>query len=310
MIRETIGYTTEEAWKSERAKDLTSTEISALFGLSPYLTAFELWHRHHSADGFEFEPADNERLRWGKRLQQSISSGVYEDQDWCGRPMLEYIRLPELRIGSSFDYRVHAHPNTHTSDSDDDWLLECKNVDSLEFRNSWDSTDFGLEAPAHIECQLQHQLLVSGLKEGYIAALIGGNRIELLRRFYDETIGQRILEEAAKFWAMETPPAPDFHKDAALIGKLYRIAEPGKVIDADARMLDLMHTYDEQGRAKRIAEDEQQAAKAELLTLIGSAEKVLSDEFNVSAKTTAAVEVAAFTRNSYRNVRITARKQK
>lgn len=40
--RETIHHDTEEAWLAARKRDVTSTESAALFGMSPYLTAFEL----------------------------------------------------------------------------------------------------------------------------------------------------------------------------------------------------------------------------------------------------------------------------
>lgn len=315
MIRETIPYTTEEAWLAARRQDLTSTDVAALFGLSPYLSAFELFHRKHG--GMDVGGIDTERTRWGNRLEASIARGVAEDQGWEVDSMDEYIRLPEHRIGSSFDFRQRSNDIRSVSLEEDtvirgksNFLLECKNVDGLEFRNNWGETDFGLEAPAHIELQVQHQMLVSGIGEAYIAALIGGNRIELLHRFYDSAVGDRILAEAAKFWALTEPPAPDFTRDAALIGRLYKHSDPDSVISADEKMVELMRKYNEAGRAKRLAEDEQQAARAELLTLIGKAERVESVEFNCSAKETKEVEVAAFVRKGYRNLRITERKSK
>ena len=54
---ETIPYTTEAAWLAARTHDLTSTEIAALFGCSPYLTKFELWHRKHDGADVAFEPS-------------------------------------------------------------------------------------------------------------------------------------------------------------------------------------------------------------------------------------------------------------
>ena len=50
MDRERIERTSEQAWLQQRAKDVTSTEVSALFGLSPYMTEFELWHRKANAE--------------------------------------------------------------------------------------------------------------------------------------------------------------------------------------------------------------------------------------------------------------------
>lgn len=44
MTVEIIQITSEAQWLGERKKDITSTEIPALYGLSPYKTEFELFH--------------------------------------------------------------------------------------------------------------------------------------------------------------------------------------------------------------------------------------------------------------------------
>ena len=41
---EKIEFVNTESWLQERMKDITSTEVSALYGLSPYLTEYELFH--------------------------------------------------------------------------------------------------------------------------------------------------------------------------------------------------------------------------------------------------------------------------
>ena len=53
MTVQTITPSSKQDWLKARTEDITSTEVSALFGISPYTTAFELWHRKH--DGFEVE---------------------------------------------------------------------------------------------------------------------------------------------------------------------------------------------------------------------------------------------------------------
>ncbi len=49
-----------------RVQDITSSEISALFGLSPYKTAFELYHEKRAGEVMRIE--ENTRMKWGKRL--------------------------------------------------------------------------------------------------------------------------------------------------------------------------------------------------------------------------------------------------
>ena len=45
MTIQTIEIQNQHQWLTERAKDVTSTEVSALFGLSAYLSEFELFHQ-------------------------------------------------------------------------------------------------------------------------------------------------------------------------------------------------------------------------------------------------------------------------
>ena len=64
MTRESIIPASEEEWLKLRTLDVTSTESPALFGLSPYMTKFELWHRKKSGEVYTIK--DNERMFWGR----------------------------------------------------------------------------------------------------------------------------------------------------------------------------------------------------------------------------------------------------
>lgn len=99
MKRQVITTSNDSAtWQAERAKDVTSTESAALFGLSPDLTRFELFHRKRGNVPVVLEP--NERMGWGLRLQDAIARGVASDHGWIAQPMREYVRLPEVRAKS------------------------------------------------------------------------------------------------------------------------------------------------------------------------------------------------------------------
>ena len=309
MNRQFITPAAEAHWHAMRAQDLTSTDVAALFGISPYKTAFELWHEKRSGEVARVK--DNDRMRWGRRLESVVAEGIAEENGWQIRPFKEYGRLPELRLGSSFDFRARQ---IHTGeDSPNDSILEIKTVDFLAFRNGWTIEDDYVEAPPHIELQVQHQMLVSGLRRAYIGVLIGGNRIEVLEREADDQVHAGIVYAARKFWDSidaGTPPPPVMPDDAGAVIRLNQHAEPGKLLDArtDAYIAELVNQYDYLGRqAKKIA-DERDVVKAELLQRIGDAEKVLLDGFSVSAGFVGPAEIPAFTRQGYRNLRVTAKK--
>ncbi len=301
-MRKIIEYKDQNEWHQLRASVLTSTDIAALFELSPYLTVSELWHRKKDNVIPEFQ--SSERMNWGSRLEQAIAEGVALDKGWEIQPKKHFILDDELKIGSSFDYEIVKPEQA---------LLEIKNVDLMQFQK-WSGQDETLEAPAHIEMQLQYQMLVSGVAEGYIAALIGGNQIQLIKREIDEDIANAIKQKVFEFWeSIKKNEAPrfDFKRDADFIATLYKNVRTGSEIKSVSgdRISQLAAAYKTFGDQEKAAKECKESAKAELLTLIGDAEKVKGDEFSISAGIVKGGPVS-YTREDYRNFRVNFKKTK
>lgn len=295
MERLTFHPENRDAWLALRSHDLTSTTIPALFGLSDRITAFELWHRVKG--NLEVDLEDNASMRWGRRLEPVIAMGIAEDEGWNIRPKTEYMRLPEHRIGSSFDFETDAPA-----------LLEIKSVSSLAFRRGYMETDFGLEAPPSVEIQAQVEMLVSGIAVCYIGVLSDNHTVHVLRREADDVIAAKILDAAAEFWARTEPPAPDFRQDAETIARLYGYSSAGKIIDADAEVTQLLAEYYEAGARKREYEAMQDEAKARLLLKIGDAEKVHSEIGTLSCGMVKAAHIE-YDRKEYRSFKFSPRRE-
>lgn len=287
-------------WLKIRRRNINSTEISCLFGASPYKTELELWHEIKSGDNFQLE--ESERMRWGNRLEAAIAEGVAEDKGWKVEPFKEYIEVPDLRIGSSFDYKIISEPEA---------ILEIKNVDGLQFNNVWEVDEDGeIEAPLHIEFQVQWQMLISGLNRAYIAALKGGNEVHIIERDVDQNVCKAMIDAVKRFWKSiddNKPPTPDFERDAEFISKMYSHAEPNKTMDADERINNLAEKYKELADQEKQIKAQKDAAKAEILTIIDDAEKVKGEMFTISAGVIGEKEIS-FTRKPYRNFKISWRK--
>lgn len=313
MERETINYKTEQEWLEARKQDITSSEVSALFGLNKYMTAFELWHL--KKENIESNFKEHDYVTWGKRLEASIAQGVAEDNDWVVEPFKSYVRLPELNIGSSFDFEVYKSPEgLEVMPPINVGILEIKNVNQFIFAEEWDKDDDGnvSEAPTHIEMQLQHQLLVSGHSFGIIAALINGNKLVLLERKADKEIHDSILEKCAEFWKSikdNKEPKPDLEKDVKTIARLYGYAEPGKIYEADenAEMLDLVKLYYTLGQSSKANEAKRKEIKSKILLEIGDAEKVINPMFSISTGMVKPTDVS-YHRDGYRMFKINPKK--
>lgn len=306
-----------DEWLALRRKYISSTESAALFGMSPYTTAFELAATKQRPELDTFE--GNERTEWGKAMQLAAAKKIAEDYGVKCRAINGYAIDEDARMGASFDYEIIG-PSDAVSVKDDvlrrmytelgKGVLEIKTVDSFVYKNDWPEN----EPPAHIEIQVQHQLGCIVYGWACIGVLIGGNRAEIVVRERDPEVGQAIAFKSLEFWnlvdAGKSPPVT-LPEDADIISKIYGYAEPGKVYDAsaDAAVAELVRQYSEIQQLVSAGEKQKQSLKAELLLVIKDAERVLVPGFNVSTGTVAEAEIPAYTRKGYRNVRITAKKE-
>lgn len=196
MKRQIMPFTTEENWLYERKNDLTSTDIACLFGVGR-MSIDEL--KEHKRNKTSEQYIKNEDIEWGLALQSSIANKICKDNQWNYREMKEYIRIPELRIGSSFDYEISWESDLNGEAFLQKALLEIKNVNNFIYKKEW-LEGFQIEAPPRIELQVQHQMLVSGHDLAYIGALIGGSKGITLRREANKKIQEAILNKCKKFW--------------------------------------------------------------------------------------------------------------
>jgi putative phage-type endonuclease len=279
MAVEIITPRDEAHWLQMRKQDVTSTESAALFGMSPYITHYDLWHRKRSGVVPEFVVTD--RMKWGNRLESAIAHGIAEEQGWKISPMKDYMRLVGERAGSSFDFVItNLGEPAH---------LEVKNVDYFAFREGWIEHDDGtIEAPEHIEMQVQHQMMVSGFKRAFIGAFIAGNRGVVIERERDEGVIASIKNKISDFWASVDggrEPSPVMPGDAEAVIRLNQYAKPGKVLDAtaDPDIAELVRQYKAASVLEKHAAEDKEVAKAYLLEAIGDAEKVLLADWTISA---------------------------
>lgn len=317
MTTKIIPINNRQEWLNNRLQDVTSTEVSALFGLSPYKTEFELFHEKKDAQVVEIP--DNERMRWGRRLETPIALGVAEDQGWDVTKFDVYMRKPDLRIGSSFDFKIN-------SSSDGPGLMEIKNVAELQFKKNWiDLGNGNYEAPEHIELQVQHQMEVSDIQWCAIVALVGGNAPKVIYRNRDPEIGQQIRARVAAFWqrvANNEPPSADYSADADFIVKLYAQSNEGEVYDAtnDDFLATLVRDYQSLGKEIDALEAARKSAKAQILERVGAAERVIAPWGSIalgntkdSAGTLITPEMVGTymgARKGYRQFRVTQKEEK
>ncbi len=278
---EKITPDSKEHWLEMRTKVISSTESSALFGANKYLTPFELWHQKKNGTVVTIE--ETERMKFGNILEDVIASETCSVNEWVGEPFKDYWVASETRTGSSFDWQVVTR--------DGPAILEIKNVDGLVFSREWGKDKSGgLMAPPHLEFQLQHQLMMTEFDTIYLAALVGGNSLKIIKRTRNEKVIAAIIKKIAEFWTSideNNPPAPDFEKDHEFINKLFGYTEKGTElkIDGDCDIWKVAEKHRDGSDAEKAGKLNKDAAKAELLTLIGDTQKVYHTDFTLSSST-------------------------
>ena len=301
---------THQEWLEMRSGCITSTDSAGLFGLSPYATMWELYQQKLNNEIGDFK--DNERMKWGRRLEQSIAEGVAEDLGLRVRALKEFAFHPDFRrMGASFDYEIVGV----NDDADDELkelfdtngpgLMEIKNVDSLIYRKTWIVEEDGdwIEAPPRIELQCQHQMEVSGHEWSVLVPFVGGNDPKIIVRPRDHDVGSAILNKVRDFWDMvdsSNEPDPDFNLDSDHVISRNQTSTDDVFETDDIDIIKLMKSYKAVSAIGTQAGKDKKEIKAQLLIKIGDAGRVITSVGTISAKTVKDTEIKSYTRKGYR----------
>lgn len=312
---------THEEWLKLRAEDITSTEISVLFDQSPYLTTWELYQRKVNRELGEI--GENERMTWGKRLEDVIAEGVAADEGVILRPSnpLEYLRDPErCHFGTSFDRIIQGTDDLKIPTEigalmmeHGPGLMEIKNVDLFIFLDQWMNEDRDIVPPVHIEMQLQWQIEVSGFEWGVIVAFVGGNKPHLLIRRRDHEVGAEMAKRVIEFWDRVDrldEPEINFDTDASFVIDRFKIIAEGKTahMGDNDRLNDLMLAYKSAGELEKMNAEEKKKFLAEIYTIIGDHQTVTTDIGKISTWVVGEKTMPATTRKAFRSSRISIKK--
>ena len=277
MTAVSYPITDKQSWLENRLLDVTSTEVSALFNLNPYKSEFELYHE--KKDKVVVNIDDNERMMWGRHLEDSIALGFSEKYKMKVEQFDVYMRDPETRMGSSFDYKIVSE--------EEPMILEIKNVDGLAYRKNWiEHDEYNIEPPEHIALQLQHQLEITGYNVGYIVALVGGNTMKVVRSERDPRIGKLLKGKVENFWErikLGVPPDVDYTRDSQYIMKnLCNQADAGVTLEADEEMDKLVDDYYAINKEYVSLGKTKDSIKAQILERSNNASKIVSKYGTIS----------------------------
>lgn len=257
--------------KEARKRGIGGSDIAVIAGLSPWKTAAQLWMEKALDMSFEPDPQAEERMAWGNALEPLIADMAAERYGWKVR-----------RSNRHFKHKKHTFLQGNIDrymidDNGQRGILEIKTSSQFNY-TEWSNNG----PPLYYMTQIQHYMLITGLKYAYIVCLFGGQRMEKFGPFYAEPEAQQwIIQIASDFWKLveeKTPPPFDYKADSVAIEALWPQAEAGKVVYL-SELLDVAEKYDSFREQGVLVAHDKTASANEIKAAMGDAETAVIGEY-------------------------------
>lgn len=259
-------------WHAARANGIGGSEIPAVIGISPYESAFSLWHRKAG----NVPPAEEtEVMYWGKVHEPAI--------------IREFgLRHPELSLHPSPTYAAAGRP-WHIANPDQLALTPDGALEVVEAKTSRDDDGWGKDGtgdiPVHYRAQVRWYCAALSAARARLAVLIAGCEYREYVVEPDAADTELMLTRGAAFMdslAAGTPPPIDGHTATYQAVK----AIPDGMDDVDvpipASLVGRFHTAQDTFWA---AEDELTECKSRLLDAIDTGRRATYEGARIATRT-------------------------
>ena len=196
---------THEEWRELRKKGIGGSDVSAIMGLNPYSSPFNVWIEKI---GMHEEIVDNEPAYWGTVLEDVLA------KEFTIRTDKRLQRRNAILQHDEHDFMI-ANVDRVVIGEDAGW--EGKTTNAFY-------KDEG--CPQHYWVQCQHYMLVTGKPLWYLSILAGGQKYYGYNIPRDNNYIDNVLMPAEiEFWRMvqenEMPPVDGSDACTEIIGHLY-----------------------------------------------------------------------------------------
>jgi putative phage-type endonuclease len=230
--------------EGRRTLGIGSSDAAAILGVSRFKSPLALYYEKLGIR--EENPKAQEAREWGQVLEGPIARRYAEK---TGRFIAE---PPAFSVAHSTTYPfavascdrfvvgVRAPEDGGVPALSGMGVLEVKNA-HLFMGEEW-SEENNNEPPIEVQIQLQHQLMVTGLRWGSIAALIGGSQFLWADRGRDEELIAVLAAREAEFWdrvqRRDPPPADGTESSREILRKIYPRETTGEIVTLGPESID------------------------------------------------------------------------
>lgn len=258
----------------ERMTGLGGSDIGAILGMNPYRTPYQVWMEK---TGRAEAMGSSLPARWGIYAEEFVAR---EYSDRTGAKVQRYnamLRHPEAPLIGHVDRLVipeGAKVAAWRKEIRTDLGLECKTVSAFAVGRDSEWGQAGTdEVPRSYLLQVATYQALTGCRHWDLAAFIGNTDFRIYRFTRDADLEDYILEEASRWWRdyviADTPPPPSSELEAR---QRWPGHAPGKAIEADQTLVDLLRSLAAAKARVKAAEAEEQAIKDQLMPCLADAE--------------------------------------
>ena len=216
-------------WLAVRRQGIGGSDAAAAVGLNPYQSQLELWmiktgrFSEDSPDESEMKPDIDSKMYWGKILEPIVAQHYTKVTGRKVRKVnaiLQHADSDKSWMLANIDYRVVG--------SDEVQLLECKTAGEYGAKLWKDGV------PEYVQCQVQHQLAVTGLQAADVCVLICGQQLKIYRIERDEELIAKLIELERLFWQYvqsNIPPCADGSESSGVALRCLFPQDYGQTVD-------------------------------------------------------------------------------
>lgn len=256
-------------WLEIRKQGIGASDAAAAIGISPYQSRLELWmiKTGRMQQDLTNQQDEDSPMFWGNILEPIVAEHYSRKTGLKVRRVNSVLQHPDedkAWMLANLDYAVVG--------SDDVQILECKTAGEFGARLWKDGV------PEYYQCQVQHQLAITGKQVADVAVLICGQEFRIYRIHRDDELIEQLIELEREFWHFvetDTPPPADGSDSADKALRLLYPADNGITLDLSAdedsnqAFTELLRIREE---ASRLTEQES-LLKQQLQTRMGDASK-------------------------------------
>lgn len=251
-----------DEWLRYRRNGVGGSDLAAICGLSKWRRPI---HVYLEKIGKAPPEEPNEAAEWGTRLEPLIAEKFASNHS--------DFAILEQKV-------IYSHPQHHWALGNLDRMIICPKrgrgileiKTASEFlRHEWDNGNI----PDYYYVQLQWYFFVTGLKWGYFATLIGGNKYREYEVMRDEEMINQLFRLASDFWVQHVLArnAPPFDGSDASTTLLHRLHPQAKMtIPIQLEQTDMIELYFDKKRQIQDLEEEVTQIENHIKSILGDHE--------------------------------------